>query len=237
MWPAQWKDYRVVASSGHGSRGRVDLLGVAGIGKTTFTRQLAFALGERTPRCRGKKPVPEDWAIAFEEIYNDHFQFSASVDDSWTNKHRRTVHLTEVIDLEKNILQCDSNRIVLNGVSLLRHRLSYFVEQAEARPDFVARLLSDRVIVLCTAKDPVSRSIRGKITRGDRDSRARGLELRVADKVEKIEVAVRALKSLSVPVLELDLDQPRPQAIAQVARFMHDNGMESTYLTRQASRL
>lgn len=236
-WPNHWKDYRAVAGTVSGPRGRVDLLGVAGIGKTTFTKQLAASLGERVPRCRGKKPLPGDWEIAFNEIYDKHFMLSATEDDSWANKHRRTIHLTEVVNLEKNILRCDSDQIVLNGVSILRHRLSYFAKQAADRPDFVAGLLSDRVIVLCTADDPVARSIRGKITRGDSDSDADNLEQRVSDKVKKIDSSVGVLERLGVPVLRLDLDQPRPRAIAEVARFMQHHGMESRFLTRQAARL
>lgn len=235
-WPAHWRDYRAVAGRAEGQRRRVDLLGVAGIGKTTFTKELAYALGERVPRCTGKKPLPDDWAQTFNDIYRNHFAFSAGEDDSWLNKHRRTVHLTDVVHREKQILQCDSDQIVLNGVSILRHRLSYFVQEAAHRPEFVTGLLSDRIVVLCTSKDPIGRSIEGKITRGDRDSDAEDLERQVAKRVEKIHSAVEVLKSLGIPVLELDLDLPKKHAIAQTAQFMHEHGMYSRPISRHRAR-
>ena len=233
-WPAHWQDFRAVTGVATGGRRRVDLLGVAGIGKTTFTRELAYALGERVPRCQATRPVPDDWAVALNEIYNNHFTLSAAEDHSWADKHRRTIHLTDVMKREKKILGCESNQIVLNGVSILRHRLSYFTKQAAKRPEFIAGLLSDRVVVLCTADDPVSRSIRGKVSRGDKDSDADNLRQRVDDRVSKLDAAVSVLRSLGVPVLELNLDQPRPQAIAQVARFMREHGMDSKKLSRLA---
>jgi hypothetical protein len=236
-WPAHWRDYRAVAGRAGEQRRRVDFLGVAGIGKTTFTKELAYALGERVPRCNGKKSLSDDWANTFDDIYRNHFVFSATEDDSWLSKHRRTVHLTDVVHREKEILQCDSDQIVLNGVSILRHRLSYFVQEATHRPEFVTGLLSDRIVVLCTSKDPIGRSIEGKITRGDKDSHAEDLEHKVAERVEKIHSAVEVLKNLGVPVLELDLDLPKRYAISHTAQFMHDNGMRSGPISRHRARL
>ena len=216
------------------ARHRVDFLGVAGIGKTTFIRDLAMALGERVPTCDKKVPLGDDWAVAFNEIYDKHFLLSQTEDNSWSNKHRRTAHLTDVIDLEHTILRCGADQLVINGVGILRHRLSYFSKQAKTRPDFIAGLLRDRVVVLCVADDPVARSIRGKQTRGDRDAHRDGLADAVSYKVEKLYAAVEVLTALDVPVLELNLDQPRPQAIAQVARFMRDHGMTSPRISRLA---
>jgi hypothetical protein len=214
----------------------VDFLGVAGIGKTTFIRDLAGALGERVPRCEKKTPISDDWASAFNEIYDKHFVLSQTEDSSWSSKHRRTSHLTEVVELEQKILRCAGDQLVINGVGILRHRLSYFSKQAATRPDFIRRLLSDRVVVLCVSDDPVARSIRGKRQRGDSDADRDGLDETVAYRVEKTQAAVDVLRGLGVPVLELNLDQPRPQAIAQVARFMKDAGMDSPKLRRLASR-
>ena len=233
-WPAHWQDYRTVVGHSTTARHRVDFLGVAGIGKTTFIRELAMALGERVPRCDKKVSLSEDWAVAFNDIYDKHFLLSRTEDNSWSNKHRRTAHLTDVIDLEHTILRCGSDQLVINGVGILRHRLSYFSKQAATRPEFIGSLLSDRVVVLCVSDDPVARSIRGKKKRGDRDAHRDGLADAVAYKVEKLHAAVDVLKTLGVPVLELNLDQPRPQAIAQVARFMRDNGMTSPRITRLA---
>ena len=235
-WPAHWQDYRSIAGHASTARHRVDFLGVAGIGKTTFIRDLAVALGERVPRCEKKEPLGEDWAVAFNEIYDKHFLLSQTEDHSWANKHRRTAHLTDVIELEQKILRCGSDQLVINGVGVLRHRLSYFSKQAATRPDFIRRLLSDRVVVLCVADDPVARSIRGKKQRGDRDANRDGLDETVAYRVQKIQAAVEVLGSLGVPVLELNLDQPRPHAIAQVARFMRDAGMDSPHLKRYAAK-
>jgi hypothetical protein len=215
-------------------RHRVDFLGVAGIGKTTFIRDLAMALGERVPRCDKKAALSDEWATAFNEIYDKHFLLSQTEDNSWSNKHRRTAHLHDVIELEHTILRCGGNQVVINGVGILRHRLSYFTKQSATRPDFIAQLLSDRVVVLCVADDTVARSIRGKKQRGDRDANRDGLVDLVSYKVQKLHAAADVLQSLGVPVLELNLDQPRPQAIAQVARFMSDNGMVSPRISRLA---
>jgi hypothetical protein len=236
QWPAHWQDYRVVAGHATTPRHRVDFLGVAGIGKTTFIRDLAMALGERVPRCDKKVSLSDDWAMAFNEIYDKHFLLSQTEDNSWSNKHRRTAHLNDVIDLEHTILRCGGSQVVINGVGILRHRLSYFSKQAAGRPDFIRSLLSDRVVVLCVSDDPVARSIQGKRQRGDRDAHRDGLADAVSYKVEKLHAAADVLRGLGVPVLEVNLDQPRPQAIAQVARFMHENGMVSPKLRRYAAK-
>jgi hypothetical protein len=235
-WPAHWQDYRVITGQSTTARHRVDFLGVAGIGKTTFIKDFALALGERVPRCDQKTPLTDDWAVAFNEIYDKHFLLSQTEDPSWSSKHRRTGHLTDVIELEHTILRCGGDQLVINGVGILRHRLSYFSKQAATRPEFIQSLLSDRVVVLCVSDDPVARSIRGKKKRGDRDADRDGLGETVAYRVEKIQAAVDVLKSLGIPVLELNLDQPRPAAIAQAAKFLHEAGMDSTLIRRHAAK-
>jgi hypothetical protein len=236
LWPPHWEDVRGLRGQAGGAKYRLDVLGVAGIGKTTFTRTLAGALGETVPVFSSQQPLSEEWAIAFDELYDNHYALMTSGDVSWADKHRTASHLSYIIGLEQKILRSPPGHLLINGVSILRHRLSYFSEQAAVRPDFVSRLLSDRVVILCGSADPVTRSIAGKTTRGDRDARDANVREAVTRKVEKVQLSVEAIKNLGVPVLDLDMDLPVRENIPRVAFFLAEQGMRSPAIARQAKK-
>jgi hypothetical protein len=235
-WPVYWQDFRVIGGSVEGPRTRLDFLGITGIGKSYLTHQTALALGERVPRMAKEKPVSDQWGEAFGDIYRDHFRFMASDSVAWEDKHRKTVHLNDVIGLERQIMRFHHDQIVINGVSVLRHRLSYFVEQAGMRPDFVSALLRDRLVVVCGSTDPVARSIAGKIKRGDRPFVPDEIRDTLAAKVSTLREAVGAIEALGVPVLDIDLDRPVPENIRRIASFMVEHGMVSPRIKRHAGK-
>jgi hypothetical protein len=231
-WPVYWQDFRVVGGTVEGPRTRLDFLGVTGIGKSYLTNQTALALGEKVPRMAKEKPVSSEWGEAFTDIYRDHFSFMASDRVSWEDKHRKTVHLNDVIGLERQITRFHHDQIVINGVSILRHRLSYFVEQAGVRPEFVSTLLDNRLVVVCGSTDPVARSIAGKIKRGDRPFVPDEIRDTLAAKVTELRDAVSVIEGLGVPVLDIDLDKPVPENIGLIASFMASHGMSSAAIRR-----
>jgi hypothetical protein len=235
-WPVYWRDVKSIVGRVTGQRYRVDVLGPAGIGKTTFIGALAQSLGERVPHLGKHHPVSPEWAEAFNHLYSTHFLLMEKDWLGWEDRHSKTLHLSQIVDLEKLILQSSRQQIVINGVGVIRHRLGHFSKLSKERPDFVAHLLSDRVFINCASRDPVSRAVGGKRARGDRDAFDDRVTKAVTRKVEKISRGVDAIKDLGVPVLDLDMDRPRKQNIALVADFLRQHGMTSTAIEAQARK-
>ena len=231
MWPEYLVDFRAVSGEVTGERSRIDFLGVTGIGKTFLTRELAYALGERVPEPGRERPVSDEWAEVFRDLYEDHFRAMAK-ESSWEVKHRTTSHLTRVIDLEQKILRFHRNQITFNGISVLRHRLKYFSALASTDPDKLAGLFSDRLVVLCSADDAVERSLAGKKKRLDRNAQDDNIRDYVANQVDRIHSGVRAIELAGVPVLEVNLDRPIPESILTIAGFMAAHGIRSRPVTR-----
>lgn len=235
MWPEYLVDFRAVSGKVTGERSRIDFLGVTGIGKTFLTRELAYALGERVPEPGRERPLSEEWADVFRDLYEDHFRAMAK-EPSWEVKHRTTSHLTHVIDLEQKILRFHRNQITFNGISVLRHRLKYFAGLAKTDPEKVANLFSDRLVVLCTAEDAVERSLAGKKKRRDSNAQDENIRDYVANQVDRIHSGVTTIESAGVPVLEVNLDRPVLDSIAQIARFMGSWGLQSRQIDRYAAK-
>lgn len=238
-WPVYWRDVKSIAGCVAGERHRVDVLGAAGIGKTTFIGALAHALGERVPRLEKLNPVSAEWAEAFHSLYSTHLRMMADDSLGWEMRHSKTLHLSQVVDLEQRILRSSRQQIVINGVGIIRHRLAHFSKMAKAQPDFVAHLLSDRVFINCASRDPVARAVGGKRSRGDQDAYDENVTSAVSRKVEKVSRGVDAIRDIGVPVLDLDMDRPRKENIALVADFLGQYGMISRAIdaqSRKASR-
>lgn len=235
-WPVYWRDVKSIGGRVTGERYRVDVLGAAGIGKTTFIGALAQSLGERVPHFDKRNPVPAEWAEALNHLYSTHLRMMSDDALGWEMRHGKTLHLSQVIDLEQRILRSSRQQIVINGVGVIRHRLAHFSKLAIARPDFVATLLSDRVFINCASSDPVARAVGGKRSRGDQDAYDDNVTSAVSRKVEKVSRGVDALKDIGVPVLDLDMDRPRKENIALVSDFLRQHGMTSPTIEARARK-
>ena len=157
-------------------------------------------------------------------------------ESSWEVRHRTTSHLTHVINLEQKILRFHRHQITFNGISILLHRLKYFSSLATTDPDKVASLISDRLVVLCSADDAVERSLAGKKKRRDRNAEDSGIRDYVGNQVDRIHSGMTDIESARVPILEVNLDRPVPDSIAQIARFMRTWGLQSRQIDRFAAK-
>lgn len=232
LWPVYWRDVRALTGITTSGTHRVDVLGVAGIGKTTFTQHLTRALGERVPVLRASKALSPEWDDTLGALYNAHFSFMSLDEVSPDDKHRLTAHLTQLVDVERKILRSAQRQILVNGVSLLRHRLAFFADYTENNPSLVPRLFGDRLVILCRSEDPVQRSIEGKKKRGDRDVGRDDLVESVTERVALIDDAVGRLRQRGLRVVEVNLDRPLEENVSVVALFMAQHGMDSRAIRR-----
>ena len=74
LWPQYLVDFRAMSGEITGQSSRIDFLGVTGIGKTFLTRELAYGVNERVPELSRERPVSDDWAEVFNNLYEEHFR-------------------------------------------------------------------------------------------------------------------------------------------------------------------
>ena len=237
MWPRYWKDIYFVKATVIGTRKRMDVIGLGGIGKTYFTKHLAGHLGTVSPRKGNQdRTISSEWTQVFESVMRGVGRKFASTGLTWERKVDKLWHLGNVFELEKKSLQSPPSSLVVNNESILRHRLTWFVDTASTQPDLIKNLLNDRLVLICEAKDPVERSLRGRTNRGDAVDYGAKSQESLSKSVQKTRDSASILNSLGVPTLVVSLDHPVRENVSRVAKFLEQNQVTSRRIRKWAKR-
>ena len=215
----------------------MDVIGLGGIGKTYFTKYLAGHLGTVSPRESNQdRAFSSEWTQVFESVMTGLGRKFASPELSWERKVDKLWHLGNVFELEKKCLQSPPNSFVVNNESILRHRLTWFVDTASTQPELIKNLLNDRLLLICEAEDPVERSLRGRINRGDAVDLGPKSRESVSKSVSNTRASASILSSLGVPTLVVNLDDPVRENVSRVANFLKENQVTSRRIRKWAKR-
>ena len=234
MWPKWWRDFSFIKASQVGERNRLEVIGLGGIGKTHFARNLKRRLGVMSPTRITSTEFSPEWSQLFNSALSQHGQRLMSPEVEWEKKVKSMRKFLGRVELEEKAFRRPNKAVVINTESLVRSRWNQIAGLAATRPEFISNLLRDRLILVCEADDPAGRSLQGRKKRGEDVTDSPHLRQKLNEQMFRIREAAIVLASLGVPVLTINLDRSISYNVPLVAKFLHENAVTSKKIRRLA---